>query len=137
MNLIPLVSSNLWAARMSPRLPSLMRSESGTPWFWYFFATDTTNRRLERTSLSSAPSSFARIRLASSASSSRLMSGYWLISLRYWSRDPSLKAPRREEKLIVGGFAGRGRSLKLAPTQTGRGRSGNGLVAQVELGRRG
>src|ERR1043166_7864427 len=52
MNLIPLVSSNLWAARISPRLPSLMRSERETPWFWYFLATETTNRRLERTSLS-------------------------------------------------------------------------------------
>jgi YD repeat-containing protein len=36
------------------QVPSLIRSESDTPWFWYFFATDTTNRRLLRTSLSSA-----------------------------------------------------------------------------------
>src|SRR5207249_7542417 len=53
MNLMPLVSSNLWAARIRPRLPSLIKSESDTPWFWYFLATETTNRRLERTSLSS------------------------------------------------------------------------------------
>ena len=39
MNLIPFVSSNLCAARIRPRLPSLIRSESETPWFWYFFAT--------------------------------------------------------------------------------------------------
>jgi RNA polymerase sigma factor (sigma-70 family) len=31
MNLMPLVSSNLCAARMRPRLPSLIRSESDTP----------------------------------------------------------------------------------------------------------
>src|SRR5437773_8103010 len=31
MNLIPFVSSNLWAARIRPRLPSLIRSESDTP----------------------------------------------------------------------------------------------------------
>ena len=54
MNLIPFVSSNLCAARISPRLPSLIRSDSETPWFWYFFATLTTKRRLDRTSLSSA-----------------------------------------------------------------------------------
>jgi hypothetical protein len=33
MNLMPFVSSNLWAARMSPRFPSLIRSASETPWF--------------------------------------------------------------------------------------------------------
>src|SRR5437016_8349971 len=30
MNLIPLVSSNLWAARIRPRFPSLIRSDSET-----------------------------------------------------------------------------------------------------------
>ena len=62
--MIPFVSSNLWAARMRPRLPSLIRSESDTPWFWYFLATDTTKRRLVRTSLSSASPSPLRIRWA-------------------------------------------------------------------------
>jgi hypothetical protein len=75
MNLIPFVSSNLWAARMSPRFPSLMRSERETPWFWYFFATETTKRRFDRTSLSSASWSLWRIRWARRTSSSRVMSG--------------------------------------------------------------
>ena len=51
---------------MRPRLPSLIRSESETPWFWYFLATETTKRRLERTSLSSASWSPARMRRARS-----------------------------------------------------------------------
>src|SRR5213080_3599621 len=82
MNLMPLVSSNLWAARIRPRLPSLIKSERETPWFWYFLATETTNRRFERTSLSSA------------TSSSRVINGYWLISRRYWSSDPSSNEAR-------------------------------------------
>ena len=61
--MIPFVSSNLCAARIRPRLPSLIRSESDTPWFWYFFATETTKRRLERTSLSSASWSPSRMLL--------------------------------------------------------------------------
>src|SRR5690349_9197279 len=73
-DLIPFVSSNLWAARISPRLPSLIKSESDTPWFWYFLATDTTKRRFERTSLSSASSSPRLIRCARVTSSSRVMS---------------------------------------------------------------
>ncbi len=73
---MPLVSSNLWAARMRPRFPSLMRSLRLTPWFWYFLATDTTNRRLLRTSLSSDSSSPALMRIASSTSSSLLIRGY-------------------------------------------------------------
>src|SRR6185503_4312343 len=89
MNLMPLVSSNLWAARIRPRLPSLIRSARLTPWFWYFFATETTKRRLLRTSLSRDSSQPVRIDWASSTSSSRVISGYWLISRRYWSSDPS------------------------------------------------
>jgi hypothetical protein len=65
MNLIPFVSSNLWAAADQPEVPSLIRSESETPWFWYFFATETTKRRFERTSLSSASWSPTRMRRAS------------------------------------------------------------------------
>src|SRR5687768_11095483 len=87
MNLIPLVSSNLRAARISPMLPSLIRSASDTPWFWYFFATATTKRRFERTRRSSDSLSPALIRLASLHSSSRSISGYTLISRRYWSSD--------------------------------------------------
>src|SRR3989454_606866 len=94
MNLMPLVSSNLWAARIRPRLPSLIKSESDTPWFWYFLATETTNRRLERTSLSSASASLCLIRWASVTSSSRVINGYWLISRRYWSSDPSSNEAR-------------------------------------------
>src|SRR2546425_525833 len=94
MNLMPLVSSNLCAARIRPRLPSLIKSESDTPWFWYFLATDTTNRRLDRTSLSSASGSCCLIRWASATSSSRVISGYWLISRRYWSSDPSSNEAR-------------------------------------------
>src|SRR5687768_8505072 len=95
MNLIPFVSSNLWAARMSPRLPSLIRSDSDTPWFWYFFATETTKRRFDRTSLSSASWSWVRMRCASATSSSREISGYALMSRRYWSSDPSSYADFR------------------------------------------
>src|SRR5213593_3606081 len=80
MNLIPLVSSNLWAARIRPRLPSLIKSERETPWFWYFLATETTNRRFERTSLSSASASLCLIRWASVTSSSREISQYPLIT---------------------------------------------------------
>src|SRR6059036_3859014 len=94
MNLIPFVSSNLWAARIRPRLPSLIRSESDTPWFWYFLATDTTKRRFERTSLSSASASLCLIRWARVTSSSRVINGYWLISRRYWSSDPSSNEAR-------------------------------------------
>src|SRR5512134_97769 len=89
MNLIPLVSSNLWAARMRPRFPSLIRSARETPWFWYFLATETTKRRLLRTSLSRASSSFTRMRCARRTSSSWLINGYRLISRRYWSSEPS------------------------------------------------
>src|SRR3954447_525972 len=87
MNLIPLVSSNFRAARIRPMFPSLIRSASDTPWFWYFFATATTKRRFERTSVSSAPGSPSRMARARRASSSRSISGYALISRRYWSSD--------------------------------------------------
>src|SRR2546430_11291279 len=99
MNLMPLVSSNLWAARIRPRLPSLIRSERETPWFWYFLATETTNRRLERTSLSSASASLCLIRWASVTSSSRVINGYWLISRRYWSSDPSSRSEEHTSEL--------------------------------------
>src|SRR2546429_310518 len=94
MNFWPLVSSSLLSAPVRPRLPSLIKSESDTPWFWYFLATETTNRRLERTSLSSASASLCLIRWASVTSSSRVINGYWLISRRYWSSDPSSNEAR-------------------------------------------
>src|SRR2546428_10357225 len=94
MNLMPLVSSNLWAARIRPRLPSLIKSESETPWFWYFLATETTNRRFESTSWSSASASLCLTRWAGVTSSSRVINGYWLISRRYWSSDPSSNEAR-------------------------------------------
>src|SRR5690606_22241523 len=59
------------------------------PWFWHFLATETTKRRLLRTSLSRASSSFTRMRCARRTSSSWLISGYRLISRRYWSSEPS------------------------------------------------
>lgn len=62
MNLNPRVSSNFSAALISPRFPSLMRSGSDSPWFWYCFATETTNRRLARVSFSNAARSPLRIR---------------------------------------------------------------------------
>src|SRR6185437_1284354 len=103
MNLMPLVSTNLWAARMRPRLPSLIRSASETPWFWYFLATDTTNRRLLRTSLSRASPSPVRIRWARLTSSSCGISGYLLISRRYWSSDPSSnEGPRLPAPTCIG-----------------------------------
>src|SRR5437763_628715 len=68
--------------------------ERETPWFWYFLATETTNRRFERTSLSSASASLCLIRWASVTSSSRVINGYWLISRRYWSSDPSSNEAR-------------------------------------------
>ena len=35
MNLKPLVSSNLFAALINPKLPSFIRSGKVKPWFWY------------------------------------------------------------------------------------------------------
>src|SRR5688500_7613474 len=83
-----------------------MRSESETPWFWYFLATETTKRRLLRTSLSSASSSPIRIRWARRTSSSWGMRGYLLISRRYWSSEPSSvdAEPLFEEDPTCSGF---------------------------------
>src|SRR5688572_13680112 len=64
MNLTPLVSSNFWAARTRPTLPSQIKSGRLMPRFWYFLATETTNRRFERTSFSSASWSPSRMRPA-------------------------------------------------------------------------
>jgi hypothetical protein len=106
MNLIPLVSSNFRAARISPMFPSLIRSESETPWFWYFFATATTKRRLERTSCSSASGAPSRMRRASRASSFRSISGYTLISRRYWSSDSDSEETRLAGLNVMGVLRG-------------------------------
>jgi len=55
---------------------SLIKSESDTPWFWYFLATDTTNRRLERTKLVERLRILLLDPLREGDSSSRVISGY-------------------------------------------------------------
>ena len=45
----PLRQSNFSTACMRPRLPSWIRSRSGRPDAWYFFAIDTTSRRFDCT----------------------------------------------------------------------------------------
>ena len=87
MNLKPRVSSNFSAAFISPTLPSFMRSGRLSPWFWYCFATETTNRRLAFVNLSSALRSPFFIFCASSTSSSTLSSSSCPISCRYLSND--------------------------------------------------
>ena len=54
MKWYPFSTSNRSMAFMSPMFPSLIRSARGRPWFWYFFATLTTNRRFARISFSFA-----------------------------------------------------------------------------------
>ena len=85
MNLNPLVSSYFSAAFISPTLPSLMRSGSDSPWFWYCLATLTTNLRFDFVSFSKAFLSPLRIRCASSTSSSADRSSSLPISDRYFS----------------------------------------------------
>ena len=87
MNLNPRVSSNFSAALISPRLPSLIRSGRLRPWFWYCFATDTTNLRFALVSFSRAAWSPFLMRWASSTSSSTVMSSSLPISWRYLSSD--------------------------------------------------
>ena len=43
----PLRQSNFSAARISPMIPSWIRSSSESPWPWYRFAIETTSRRFE------------------------------------------------------------------------------------------
>ena len=61
MNFTPWSGSNFRAAVSRPTLPSPIRSISGSPRFWYFFATEMTKRRLRLTSSCSASWSPARI----------------------------------------------------------------------------
>src|SRR3972149_3302641 len=87
MNLKPRVSSNLLAALIRPRFPSLIRSPSERPWFWYCLATLTTKRRLAFVSFSSASWLPFLMRLARSISSSGSRRSTRPISCRYLSRD--------------------------------------------------
>ncbi len=61
-NLNPLRQSNFSTARISPRLPSWMRSSSSSPRPVYRLAIDTTSRRLEamNSAFASAPSDSSR-----------------------------------------------------------------------------
>jgi hypothetical protein len=86
MNLTPWSGSNFRAAVIRPRLPSPIRSVSARPRFWYFFATEITNRVLRFTSSCIASSSPARTRRAMAISCSGVRSGVRLTSCRYWSR---------------------------------------------------
>ena len=53
-NLKPFSKSNFSTARMRPMLPSWMRSRNDIPRPMYFFAIDTTSRRLAEVSCSRA-----------------------------------------------------------------------------------
>jgi hypothetical protein len=86
MNLKPRVSSKRWAALIKPRLPSLIRSGSERPWFWYCLATETTKRRLAFVKRSSAFWSPCLINVANRTSSSGVMRSTFPISWRYFSR---------------------------------------------------
>ena len=52
----PLRQSNFSTACIRPRLPSWIRSRSGSPEAWYFLAIDTTSRRFDCTKVRSASS---------------------------------------------------------------------------------
>ena len=86
MNLKPFVSSNFLAALIKPKLPSLMRSLRGKLLFWYCLATETTNLKLDFTNFSNARSSPCLIRCASSTSSSGVIIGTLLTSVKYFSK---------------------------------------------------
>ena len=60
-NLKPFSKSNFSTARIRPMLPSWMRSRNDIPRPMYFFAIDTTNRRLAEVSCSRASRPIATI----------------------------------------------------------------------------
>ena len=64
-NLKPLRQSNFSTACIRPRLPSWMRSSSGSPEAWYFLAIDTTRRRFDCTNWRSASSPWRAVRRSS------------------------------------------------------------------------
>ena len=76
----PWSGSNFRAAVSSPTFPSPIRSVSAMPRFWYFLATEMTNRRLRFTSSCIASSSPARTRRAMATSCWAVRSGVWLTS---------------------------------------------------------
>ena len=87
MNLKPRVSSKRCAALINPKLPSLIKSGSVNPWFWYCFATETTKRKLALVNFSKARWSPALIFWASSTSSSAVINSTLPISWRYLSKE--------------------------------------------------
>ena len=87
INLNPLVSSNLSAALISPRFPSLMRSCRGNHWFWYCFATVTTNLKLAFMSFSRAFWSPCLILCANSISSKTSKTSSLTTSWKYLLSD--------------------------------------------------
>src|SRR3954469_20880239 len=91
MRRMPLLGSNFCTAFIRPMFPSWMRSAILMPYERYSYATLTTKRRLEVTSLCAASRSplFA-YRRASRCSSSTVRSGYLLISARYMASEPVL-----------------------------------------------
>ena len=74
-NLKPLRQSNFSTACIRPRLPSWMRSRSGSPDAWYFLAIETTSRRFDCTNVRSAVSPARAVRR-----SSRLRAGRDLLA---------------------------------------------------------
>src|SRR3954467_1808994 len=89
MNLTPWSGSNFRTALSSPSLPMATSSERSSPWPWYFFTYEITNRRLAVTSRSAATSSPERARRARrfSSSGSVIIGSFWM-SRRYWSNAP-------------------------------------------------
>ncbi len=90
MNFTPWSGSNFVAAVTSPTLPSWMRSRKDMPRFWYFLATEITNRRFERMRSSRAAGSPACARRAIRSSSAGERSACLLTSCRYRSRAPGI-----------------------------------------------
>src|SRR5919112_893328 len=85
-NLKPLRQSNFSTARISPRMPSWIRSSSVSSEPWYFFAIETTRRRFALIMRSFAARSPRSIRFARSISSAGVSSRWRPISLRKsWS----------------------------------------------------
>ena len=67
---------------MTPRQPFCIRSSRSNPFPIYFFATDTTSRKLDITSLSKAALSPSLMRRLRSCSSLAVNRGYFPIELR-------------------------------------------------------
>ena len=78
----PRRQSNFSTARMSPRMPSWIRSSSVSSEPWYFFAIETTSRRFALIMRSLARRSPRSMRFARSISSDGVSSRWRPISLR-------------------------------------------------------